>query len=39
MLQRVMPGLMGMTRILALNVEVHHCYRERPAGEDDEGSI
>ena len=38
MLQRVMPGLMGMKRILALNDEAHHCYREKPAGEDDEGS-
>ena len=39
MLQRVMPGLMGMTRILALNDEAHHCYREKPAGEDDEGPL
>ena len=31
MLQRVMPGLMGMKRILALNDEAHHCYREKPA--------
>ena len=38
MLQRVMPGLMGMKRILALNDEAHHCYREKPAGEDDEGA-
>ena len=29
MLQRVMPGLMGMKRILALNDEAHHCYREK----------
>ena len=39
MLQRVMPGLMGMKRILALNDEAHHCYRERPAGEDEEGPL
>ena len=39
MLQRVMPGLMGMKRILALNDQAHHCYREKPAGEDDEGSL
>ena len=39
MLQRVMPGLMGMKRILALNDEAHHCYREKPAGEDDEGPL
>ena len=37
MLQRVMPGLMGMKRILALNDEAHHCYREKPAGEGEEG--
>ena len=39
MLQRVMPGLMGMRRILALNDEAHHCYREKPAGEDEEGPL
>ena len=39
MLQRVMPGLMGMKRILALNDEAHHCYRKKPAGEDDEGPL
>ena len=27
MLQRVMPDLMGMKHILALNDEAHHCYR------------
>jgi type III restriction enzyme len=30
MLQRVMPDLMGMKNILALNDEAHHCYREKP---------
>ncbi len=39
MLQRVMPGLMGMKRILALNDEAHHCYREKPAGEGQEGPL
>ena len=39
MLQRVMPGLMGMKRILALNDEAHHCYREKPAEEGDEGPL
>ena len=39
MLQRVMPGLMGLKRILALNDEAHHCYREKPAGEDEEGKL
>ena len=38
MLQRVMPGLMGMRNVLALNDEAHHCYREKP-GEDDDGKL
>jgi type III restriction enzyme len=36
MLQRVMPDLMGMKNILAINDEAHHCYREKPPDEDDE---
>ncbi len=36
MLQRVMPELMGMKNIMAINDEAHHCYRERPEKEDDE---
>jgi type III restriction enzyme len=36
MLQRVMPDLMGMKNILALNDEAHHCYREKPEDADDE---
>jgi type III restriction enzyme len=36
MLQRVMPELMGMKHILAINDEAHHCYREKPAEEVDE---
>ena len=39
MLQRVMPDLMGIKRILALNDEAHHCYRERPAAEGEEGPL
>jgi type III restriction enzyme len=38
MLQRVMPELMGMKRILVLNDEAHHCYREKP-GEGVEGDL
>jgi len=38
MLQRVMPGLMGMKNILVLNDEAHHCYREKP-GETDEVAL
>jgi type III restriction enzyme len=36
MLQRVMPELMGMKHILAINDEAHHCYREKPGAADDE---
>ncbi len=36
MLQRVLPELMGLKNILAINDEAHHCYREKPRGEDDE---
>ncbi len=36
MLQRVMPELMGMKNILAINDEAHHCYREKPQDADDE---
>lgn len=35
MLQRVMPELMGMKNIMALNDEAHHCYREKPNHDDD----
>ena len=38
MLQRVMPELMGMKKILVLNDEAHHCYREKPQ-KDDEGEL
>jgi len=38
MLQRVMPELMGLKNILAINDEGHHCYRERPQEADDEES-
>ena len=38
MLQRVLPELMGMKNIMALNDEAHHCYREKP-GEGQEGDL
>ena len=38
MLQRVMPDLMGLKNVMALNDEGHHCYREKP-GEDKEGEL
>ena len=36
MIQRVMPELMGLKNILVLNDEAHHCYREKPAADDEE---
>ena len=36
MLQRVMPELMGMKNIVALNDEAHHCYREKQRVADAE---
>ena len=38
MLRRVMPALMGMKNVMALNDEAHHCYREKP-GEAEEGVL
>lgn len=34
MIQRVMPELMGLKNILAINDEAHHCYREKPKSND-----
>ena len=39
MLQRVMPELMGMKNVMALNDEAHHCYREKPPDEDEEAEL
>jgi len=36
MLQRVMPELMGIKNILAINDEGHHCYRQKPGEEQEE---
>ena len=38
MMQRVMPELMGLKHIMAINDEAHHCYREKP-DKDDEGVL
>ena len=35
MLQRVMPELMSLKRILVLNDEAHHCYRERALSDEE----
>lgn len=34
MVQRVMPNLMGFKRLLVINDEAHHCYREKPTDRD-----
>ncbi len=38
MLQRVMPELMGFKNVVVINDEAHHCYREKPSG-DEEGDL
>ena len=35
MLQRVMPELMGIKNVLAINDEAHHCYREKQSEADE----
>jgi type III restriction enzyme len=37
MLQRVMPELMNVKNVLAINDEAHHCYRAKPPAESEEG--
>lgn len=39
MLQRVMPELMAIKNILAINDEAHHCYREKPPGSSVETDL
>lgn len=39
MLQRVMPDLMGMKGIIALNDEAHHCYREKPHDPEEDDDL
>jgi type III restriction enzyme len=36
MIQRVMPELMGLSNIMVINDEAHHCYREKPGELDDD---
>jgi len=36
MIQRVMPDLMGLSNIMVINDEAHHCYRENPGDLDDD---
>jgi type III restriction enzyme len=40
MLQRVMPGLMGMKGVMVLNDEAHHCYQAKPElGEESDLTV
>lgn len=39
MIQRVMPDLMGLKNIMTISDEAHHCYREKPGGEEDDGEL
>jgi type III restriction enzyme len=36
MLQRVMPGLMGMKNVMVINDEAHHCYREKQQTQEED---
>ena len=38
MIQRVASKLMGLKRVIILNDEAHHCYREKP-GESEENEL
>ncbi|MGI1661342.1 BPTD_3080 family restriction endonuclease [Palleronia sp. KMU-117] len=35
MIQRVMGDLMGLKNVVVINDEAHHCYRERPAADEE----
>ena len=39
MIQRVMPDLMGLSNILVINDEAHHCYREKPESDDEDADL
>jgi len=39
MIQRVMPALMGLKRVMVLNDEAHHCYREKPLSDEEVGDV
>lgn len=39
MLQRVMPDLMGLSNVLVINDEAHHCYREKPGPKADDADL
>jgi type III restriction enzyme len=36
MIQRVMPDLMGLSNVMVINDEAHHCYREKTGEIDDD---
>ncbi len=39
MLQRVLRGLGAVGKVMVLNDEAHHCYREKPPDENEEGKL
>ena len=39
MLQRVCPELLGLSNVLVVNDEAHHCYREKPKVEAEGASV
>lgn len=39
MLQRVMPDLMGLSNVLVINDEAHHCYREKPGPKVEDADL
>lgn len=39
MLQRVMPDLMGLSNVMVINDEAHHCYREKPGPKADDADL
>ncbi len=39
MLQRVVPGLMGMKNVMVINDEAHHCYREKQQAEEEDDDL
>jgi len=39
MIQRVMPDLMGLKKIIVFNDEAHHCYREKPTAKEEDDAL
>jgi len=39
MIQRVMPEVMGLSNVMVINDEAHHCYCEKPSADADEEDL